>query len=130
MDFTFGMDGINPTVDLLAACPAENGLSTSKLRARDRVCLPNNQPSSVDGSIDDVLGIFGSPLERKEMLRDAAAARAATKTKTGSPCVYPKYPIHLCCADEGVESNMELVEPNRIFGGRFFETMEDCEPGM
>lgn len=128
MDLTSGLDGLNSPVELQAACPTENGQPASKVRARDEVCAPNNQPSSVDASLDNVLGIFGTPHEWEQILR-AAAAAAASKTKTGSVCIYPKYPVHLCCKYEGDESNMERVEPVMIYRDEIYETMEDCEPG-
>lgn len=122
MDFTSDVDGLDHLFELQASCPSANGQSTSKMRARNEVCPPNNQPSSIDGSLDNVLGIFGSPSNREDELQQAADA-ASAKTKTGSICVYPTYPVHLCCGIAGVVSNVELVEPE------IYETMEDCRPG-
>lgn len=125
-----GVDELDSFDELRASCPSENRQAPSKVRARDAgVCAPNNQPSPIDGFIDNVLGIFGDPSDREEELQGAADA-AATKSNTASPCFNPKHPVHLCCAFEGEESNTVLFRPFLDFRREIFETMEDCQPGM
>lgn len=139
-DFTSGLGNLeDASSDFLASCPSStNGQSESKLRARDGVCAQNGQPSSIDGFIDNTLGIFGSPSDGEEQLQRAAAAASAKNTDPACNYVDNEYPFHLCCATKGKKSKMVLpTKPNTGWFGSImfnlrrdiYETMEDCQLG-
>lgn len=116
-----GIDALD-SFEIADFCSSNDGQPPARLRGRDEVCLPNNQPNSqpsLDGFIN-TLGIFGDPAQVERKL-----STADEDWDEQSPCP-PEYPFHLCCESEGL----------RFFAPRygaiqrsFYRTMENCEPG-
>lgn len=136
MDFTSNLDDYlqsSPFESLLASCFPTNEQPASKVRSRDQVCTPSdNQPllPSIDGFIDNALGIFGDPSAREEQLQEAATATAGfTKINSAPVCSDPEHPVHLCCEYEGRETDMVLRNAPLEAYDMIFETMENCGPG-
>ena len=129
-DLTSGLDNLEgPPFEILASCPSTNERPASKVRSRDQFCSSNeNQPSSIDGFIDNALGIFGDPAAREEQLQGAAAA-SPTKINGAPVCIDPQHPNHLCCEYEGDETDMVLRSPPLNAYDMIYATMDNCQPG-
>ena len=119
-DFFTDSSSMDPldSFELQASCPSNDAQPPAKLRRRDGVCAPHDQPST-DGLIN-TLGVFGDPAQREEMLQEAASSEKVNL----DPCPEGR-PFHLCCESTGNWLTAATYGIRRDI----YNTMNNCEPG-
>lgn len=107
---------------------ADGGQSLSKLRARERICPTNGQPSGdLSDFIDNALGIFGNPFDSKG---DQTQGVLST-TKERDIFCQRRFPNRLCCEEQGELSTSSPVDyPPGLSPPTTYQSFDRCQIRM
>lgn len=116
--------------DLAEASPSchsetDGGQSFSKIRTRDEICQPNNQPSSdISDFVNNAVGIFRNPFDEK----GDETQRMLSTTEQPDQFCERRFPNRLCCETQGELGTTDPVTyPPGLSPPVTYKTFDKCQ---